>query len=833
MLATIPETTGTAIHEPAQSFDRTRREFTAVVVRIRFFDESTGAIIAGVRPPSTEPRPPLPAGVELHSIKGECGDGELEEGTAYTFHGRWTNHPKYGPQFNFDTFTQARPSSRVGVLRYLAREIAHIGKVTAQKLWDAYSDETLDVLRCDPARVASDGILSPNEAEAVSRQLAAQYQDEKTKVELFTLFAGRGFPASTIKSCIQKWGVNAADRVRRNPYTLLVNDVPGAGWIRCDKLFLDLGGRKDRLKRQMLCAWSALRDTDGDTWMIEGAARRAIVSATGVRLARIDAAIQLGIRSRWLAERRDSMGERWIAERFKADNEQRLAQNIRRLMAGTKGEGAPHLLWPSLDEITSGPGAALSEHQRAGLASILTSPVAILAGTPGTGKTFTAAALLRAVVNQHGKTAIAVCAPTGKAAVRITEAMQRYQLPLEASTIHRLLEIGRNGHDGKGWGFLRNEINPLRQKFVVIDETSMIDTTLAADLFAACADGTHVLMVGDPGQLPPVGHGAPLRDLITNNCPPRDNPPPHTVLTEIKRNAGLIVKACSAIKDGRPFKTCDRFDLSPEVGDNLRLIQCEPETQDEVTLKILSGIRAGHQHDPMWDVQVLVARNDERHRLNKLLQGLLNPPVAGGPVATDQAGNVTAKASKFRVGDKIICLRNSVAAIHALSCDDDEVCDKTRVESYSEVSDVAGPIMAYLANGDMGRVEAVGHGQLIARFLHPTRLVKILIGKQKDGDGGADNKAGGESASSESSDFDLAYAITTHKSQGSEWPIVIVLIDEGGQHVASREWWYTAVSRAAKACLLVGRMPTMLKQIKKVNLKKRKTFLVEELGAWK
>lgn len=485
--------------------DRNRRELTATVTYIKFFDEDTDTIIAAATSPE------ILAGSREFSIKGQVdNDGDIEQGGTYRFFGRWSNHHRYGWQFSFDTHVADRPSTRAGVLTYLVRECPGIGHVTATKLWDKYGEHTLDVLRTDPERAVKDGIMKPVNAATAGEYLKIASADEKTRIELFELFSGRGFTRNTIKACIARWGVLAADRIRRDPFVMLTSEIPGAGWVRCDKLYLDLCRRPASLKRQMLAAWHALRNTDGDTWMIHGAARKAIAAAVGFSKARFDRAIQLGLRSRWLAQRIDAAGVEWIAEWSKAENEAKLAGHVRRLCAG----GGTPSRWPTLDAITAGPGAALTPHQRTALASILHSPFAILAGTPGTGKTFAAAAVLRAIVAAHGHAGVAVCAPTGKAAVRITEAMHGYGVRIEATTIHRLLEIGRNGHDGKGWGFMRNESNPLGKRFVVVDEVSMLDVDLAADLLGACGDGVHVLWVGDPGQLPPVGHGAPLRDLI-------------------------------------------------------------------------------------------------------------------------------------------------------------------------------------------------------------------------------------------------------------------------------------------------------------------------------
>jgi exodeoxyribonuclease V alpha subunit len=463
------------------------------------------------------------------------------------------------------------------------------------------------------------------------------------------------------------------------------------------------------------------------------------------------------------------------------------------------------LLWPTPEQIdggADGTGNPLSAHQRAALKSILTSRVAILAGTPGTGKTFSAAQVLGYVLQRVGRERIAVCAPTGKAAVRITEALARYSIALEATTIHRLLEIGRNGHDGRGWGFQRSRDNPLDKSVVVVDETSMVDVPLMAALLSACGDGTHVLLLGDPFQLPPVGHGAPLRDMIAAGVP-------SCVLTEIKRNAGLIVSACAAIKDGAKFRTCQKFD--PATGDNLRWIECDtPEQQIDTLRSIVEGVRQGGKFDPVWECQVLCALNDaspvSRNPLNELLQGMLNPPrddtpVTGGP---------------FRVRDKIICLRNSMMPLWERLTDDHP---PEATASYHKQLPAAD---CFVANGDVGRVLAVDAQAAVVQFLWPDRVVKIELRRASKDDPANEGKAGGAA-----SDFALAYALTTHKSQGSEYPLVVLMVDDQAGMVASREWLYTAISRASKLCICIGKRSTADRQARKVALAKRVTFLAE------
>lgn len=757
-------------------------ELVGKVRTVRFWDQDSCAIIAVL--------------ADGTGVKGETEGEPLEAGETYRFFGRHVDHQRWGRQFAFDTYTIDTPHDRRGVLKYLASEARNVGKAIAERLWDTYGSQCIEVLRTNPQRVATDGLLSFAEAQEAAADLIAIEKYERTRIDLATLFAGRGFPRSTVKACIAAWGVRAAQVVQRDPLTMLVRSMPGAGFKRCDRLYLDLRGDHKRIKRQMLAGWAALRDgVDGNTWHPQGAFNMAIVKAVGNADAEFERAVTLGVRARWLRVRTDEQHKLWFAEAEKARSESELALKVKRLL------NAQADMWPTLET------PDVSEHQAAAVNEYSRSPVLIIAGTPGTGKTYVAAALVRAVLPEIGAAAVAVCAPTGKAAVRITEAMERYKLPLKATTIHSLLRIGRNGHDGRGWGFEHGEDKPLPHRLIVIDEGSMLDTDLAADLFRAIQPGTRVLIVGDPYQLPPVGHGAPLRDLIAAGVP-------CATLTEIQRNSGAIVRACAAMKDGARFQTCPTIDEA--AGQNLRLIECADEAaQVHALTQVFAAVCASGKRHPVWDTQVITPLNEKsgvsRVPLNKYLQGMLNPVVEG---------NNDVCVGEFRRADKVICLRNCL--LDAVELATGGV--RSNVAGYRDALDASWQkYRTYLANGDLGRVEAVDPDArvIVATFFAPDRLVRIPIGKA-----GTYESSGGDGSAQ---DFGLAYAITIHKSQGSEWPLVIVMIDEAAGQIACRELIYTAISRASKVCLLIGRRAVVDRQVGKVSLVKRKTFLRELL----
>lgn len=419
-----------------------------------------------------------------------------------------------------------------------------------------------------------------------------------------------------------------------------------------------------------------------------------------------------------------------------------------------------------------------------------------------TGKTYTAAAIIKAVIQHHGAAAIAACAPTGKAAVRLTQSMLKNEVPIKATTIHSLLKYAVND-DGE----LDFEFGPkkkLPQRFFVVDEFSMCGTGLTARFLSALPDNAHVIFIGDKHQLPPVEHGAPLRDML--KCMSSIGE-----LSQIFRNSGDIVLSCASIKNGGKMIFCKKFD--DKLGKNLRLIRStSPQEQIEYVEDFFKACIA-KKIDPMNDVQLIVPLNAKsptsREQLNPLLQNLLNP--SGHSV----------EGCKYRIGDKIICLKNSrlwevkpkIASAFKGAYKGQMKADA--VEDYEISKSFDDKVVEhYVANGEIGRVVAVHKSRVIAVFDNPYRLVSI--GMFDEGD---DVK------------HDMAYAITGHKMQGSQAKYIIVIADSypGANFICSREWWYTAISRAEYRCLVIGDPKTIQKHCCWVSIEDRKTFLVKRI----
>lgn len=426
----------------------------------------------------------------------------------------------------------------------------------------------------------------------------------------------------------------------------------------------------------------------------------------------------------------------------------------------------------------------LSDHQREALTTATQANIGLLIGGPGTGKTFSVASHIKSVAETEGLDSIVVCCPTGKAAVRISEAMNYHGIPLRAKTIHSLLRVKEADARG-GWGFEHGRANPLPYRYIFVDESSMIDVDLMAALLAARARGTHILFVGDVNQLPPVGHGAPLRDFIAAGLP-------YGELTEIRRNSGGIVQACADIRDGKPF-TCE--------GNLYHVAARQSGQQIESLLKIISDVATAEKLNRVWDIQVVTAVNKKsplcRKELNRVLQNALNPnPIVDG--------------SPFRLAEKVVNTKNG---FYPPACAD-------KLPGEDATTNERGDI--YVANGELGEVVRVEPKYLEVKLTSPERFIRV-----PRGGGQADEEASDDDATGTGCNWDLAYALSTWKAQGSEWPIVIVMVDEypAAKKLCNKEYWYTAISRAKKACYMIGNVTTVQRGCRQSGLNKRKTFL--------
>jgi len=744
-------------------------------------------------------------------------------------------------------------------------------------------------------------IEKAREAAADLEELKAA---EGITIELHDLFDGRGFGRACVRQAIKMWGAQAASVLRRDPYKAMALRGVGFRKADAFYLDMGHPAAKLKRQAYCLSyAAQTEADKQGHVWTpLDNGVMGLRASIAGADVL-ADKALTLAVRGRILRVRTDATGKTWVAEAKKVAAEEYVAQAIvdafyqsqagsvisewetrkeyhtrpmdhtrchrchrtltasivailggkaygpdcvERVDQGGHAErmpladwlagqtvttvtetnvvvGSQRILspvrWPSMDAAAF---SDLSEHQREQLALATAGPVGILGGRPGTGKTFTMARLVKAIIAQHGQQALCVCCPTGKAAVRCKETLAAAGCTdIDAKTIHRTLGV-QSAEDG--WTFQHDEANPLDVQFIIVDEASMIGLGLFRSLLAARQRGCGLLLIGDVNQLPPVEYGAPLRDMIAAGLP-------YGELKEIHRNSGLIVKTCSAIVDGKPWKPADKIDLQTDDPINLALIPAGKSQAPAKVLQLVQQLKEHSPFDPVWDVQVLVAVNKRsplaRVTLNKALQDLLNP----GPQI---------KGSTFRLGDKVIQLKNAFLAlavkkvkrftrINRRTFDVDEIETNAPAEWTTDQGD-EGKVL--VCNGEIGRVIFADERKTVVQFTNPDRTVIVFRGardQEEEGNGNGDSEKQDTGC-----DLDLAYAITTHKAQGSQWPIIIYCLDEypgatGQYGVVDKSHFYTGISRAQKACFLVGMKHVADSVCGRSFIWRRKTFLVELL----
>lgn len=673
---------------------------------------------------------------------------ELEPGHEYRFFGQWRDND-YGRTFHASSFVPALPIGRDGIVRCLTAATG-IGETLAARIYLAFGSESIHQLIDDPDSVAAAvPKLNVYVAREAGDYLRGQRGTIAAQAELLDLLGGKGFPRTIISAVIKKYGNRGPTLIRRNPF--LLSQFSGAGFKRCDDLWLSLGLNPKRLKRQTLCLAYALNQSrGGDTWHTPDACKRILNETLSGATPQPVKAVRLGVRAGLFAVRRDEDRRLWITLARHAGDEESIAFAVQ-----MSRQEEPR--WP---DVRGHEFSGLTEHQRMELEQALTGTICALIGSPGVGKTHTAGVLLQAIVRKYGSERVALVAPTGKAARRLTELSRQAGVSLTATTIHSYL--GPMGVTDDVWKFAYNQDDQLTDRFIVVDEVSMLDAQIAAALLKACPLGTHILFVGDPDQLPSVAPGRVLSDLIEAGLP-------HGRLTKILRNSGRIVEACHYIRNDEPFSTDQK--LSPNTGHNLKHIpsHCLEKSVREVA-QLATKLRDRRLADAE-SFQVISATNRTRDALNIALRRVFNPAAAG-------------TTSKYAPGDKIINTKN---------------LRRPSVHSGE----------AYVCNGEQGVISAVFDNKMHAVFSDPYREVVVFQDEH----------------------IDLAYAITGHKSQGSEWPYIAVVLEGsyGARMCTDRGWLYTALSRAKRACWLIGPRNEADDMCRRIS--RRKTFLREEVLA--
>ena len=655
-----------------------------------------------------------------------------EEIAAY---GNYVTHPNYGVQFRCDAIERTLPTSATAIMKYLSNgAVTGIGPSTAKKLVKAFGSQTLEVMAREPEKLVEIKGISMEKAKAISSELAQMFGLKETIAEMTAL----GLSTDDALQLYKVYGLDTSDLVKDNPYLLC--GFP----VYKDFVFVDgiaeqngIGDNDPRRIRAGLVNTLRHNAEKGHTCV---PTEKLIDNTKEFLLCDRDAVeIELfaGVEEGFFGH--DAQGEyettflldNYQAEKYIAERIRYLAQNefISKVDADRE-----------IDQFEEKNGIVYEELQREAIAASLTSGVVVLTGGPGTGKTTTVNTILALCEKQGNK--VALCAPTGRAAKRMSELTGK-----DAKTIHRLLEVD---YGGKGQvKFVHNENNTLKYDLVIVDEMSMVDCQLFADLLKGLKPWCRLVLVGDSDQLPSVGAGNVLRDIISSGVCKT------VALEKIFRQAAqsLIVVNAHTILEGR------MPDLTKKDNDFFYL-PCEKEDVPKLITDLVSRrLPKSYRFDPIEDIQVITPSKlglSGTAVLNEHLREKLNPP------APDRA-EIRIGPFSFREQDKVMVTRNAYEV------------PWTRDN---------GEVGAGMFNGDIGTILKVDKNR-------DTVYVKV------------DDRTA-EFTFDQLGLLDHAYAITVHKSQGSEFPAVILAVGDTPRRLRYRNLLYTAITRAKRLLIIVG-----------------------------
>ncbi len=714
-----------------------RQQLSGSVERITYYNDETGYTVLRLMPDSRGMLPYAHGKYadQLITVVGNLP--EVNPGEWLKLTGQWLNHPKHGRQFQVELCEQSTPASVEGIKRYLGSGMVRgVGKVMAERIVNRFGAETLDIIDADPQRLGEVLGIGRKRVDNIIKA----WDEQRAIKDVMVFLHGHGISTHLAVKIYKQYGDQSLTVVQSTPYRL-VQDIHGIGFKTADKIAQALGLAADdpaRIEAGIHYTLSRMAE-DGHVYVPQAELEPEAAEILGVPAERVTTVLQ-ALENSELVRRETLIYDIPAAQNHAATvreeeavylpalyfSETGLTRQVRRLIEHptSRLRGAGRLT--SGGAPATAAALALTAQQQQAIQATLAHKLTILTGGPGTGKTTTLRTLLD-TLDASGHT-YALASPTGRAAKRLTEATGR-----EARTIHRLLEFK------PGEGFSRNEHNPIDADLIVIDEASMLDLVLAYNLLRAIGPDSHLLLVGDIDQLPSVGAGDVLRDLIASDVAAVVR------LETIFRQAAdsLIIRNAHRINQGLMPET------HADAQDFFLFIKDEPEETAALLVDVVAR-RIPHKFglDPLDDVQVLAPMYNGAlgvTRLNTVLQETLNPP-GGRKVEKRLGGRV------FRVGDKVMQTVNNY--------------DKS------------------VYNGDIGRVTAIDPiGQTLTVSIDGAPVVYDFL---------------------EADELIHAFAISVHKSQGSEYPCVVIPVVVQHYLMLQRNLLYTAVTRARRLVVLVG-----------------------------
>lgn len=675
--------------------------------------------------------------------------GGIDNGMHVTVYGHMVNHPSYGEQFRAESCEASLPQDTAGLLSYLSSGVLpYIGPSTAKKIVKAFGEETLNIISETPQKLCEIKGITPEKAASISNEFRRMYGVR----EVIAWFARYGLSAQSAVTAYRAYGPHTVEALTQNPY-LLCGEPLQLKFAQVDGIAAALQFESGSRLRVAAGLLYALRHNAGNghtclprAKLLESTAKFLRVEPQDIE-AGLEELLQAGeLRTRTFEETEYI----YLPDLLSAEED--IAARLGEL--ATFPTEPPKTLESDIRALEIAQGFAYAPLQREAIRTALSSRVMVLTGGPGTGKTTTVNAILSLYEALYDR--VALCAPTGRAAKRLSELTNH-----TASTIHRLLEVDYTTGMVR---FIHNEKNLLKYDVIILDEMSMVDVKLFQALLAAARYHCRIIMVGDADQLPSVGPGNILGEIL------RVQAIPTVRLTDIFRQAqkSLIVQNAHRIVQGQmPQKgaAADDFFMIESAG-----LACQRLVCDLVSTRLPKA----YGFDPIRDIQVLCPTKvgpTGSVELNARLQEVLNPPAPGKPQIGGEKGSKI-----LRLGDKVMQIKN----------DYDITFERAGAE--------AG-VGAY--NGDLGIITAIDR---------ESRSVTVMMDDRKY-----------VYSADQLNELEPAYAVTVHKSQGSEFPAVIVPVADVPARLCYRNLLYTGVTRARKLCVLTGSSRTIQTMVRNVR----------------
>ena len=693
---------------------------------------------------------------------------DITEGDQIIAEGSFVEHKQYGIQFTVTSYEIKEPETSVAMEKYLGSGIIKgVGPALSAKIVKKFGDETFNIIEREPERLAE--IKGITEKKAI--EIGSQFEEKKEFRNAMIFLNQYGVSNALAMKIYKEYGIKVMKIVRENPYRL-ADDIAGVGFKTADEIALRMGFSPEssmRMKAGISFALS-MAASNGHTYLLYEDLYEESKRLLGISEAEFESDIyELTIERKIVLK--EVKGERRVYNNNLYYMELTVARKLLDLNA--KSENNYKVMEAKVKEVEAKTGIKLGDLQRKAVYEAVESGLVIITGGPGTGKTTTINAIIKLFEMQNME--ILLAAPTGRAAKRMTETTG-----MEAQTIHRLLELNGNPEEGGSMRFERNELNPLEADVIIIDEMSMVDIYLMYSLLKAVTVGTRLILVGDVNQLPSVGPGKVLKDIISSE---KFNV---VRLSEIFRQAAEsdIITNAHKINAGQSIrldnKSKDFFMLSMSSS-----IQIQRALVSLIAEKLPPYVDA-----TKYDIQVLTpSRKGELgvENLNKILQQYINPPAPSK--REKQWGEVI-----FRENDKVMQIKN-----------DYQMEWKIVTKKGLTIKEGSG-----VFNGDCGIIREINE-------FAGTVTVEFDEGKLVEYTGAT------------LEELELAYAITIHKSQGSEYPAVIIPLLNAPRPLLNRNLLYTAVTRARKCVTIVGSENSVNEMIQNESEMKRNSGLVDSI----